>query len=364
MTRNMPASFMLLLFSSLQAARSTEVPNLSERQIRWGIMGTGHIAADMVRVLSQLEGTRIAAIGSRSTERAEDFVAAAGIDGAKLYGSYEDLVADGELDVVYVATPSLRHVDDAIKCLRAGHAVLCEKSMAPSVEEAVFVLDLARRKRLFFLHGVWSRFFPAMAEIRRVIASGVIGDVRSAHASFCQNDGAGSCSAALETGIYCAQFLLWAFPGQTPSLRGVCAHRAEGCEHEDHVSALLQFKQGVGTLECSLRHASAREATICGTKGIIRVPFPFWCPTSFTVQTMSGLGSQAWSDPVEHHTPLPSIDGPFNFVNSQGLAYEAMAVNSCLRKGLTEADAFGSDECLRVMQVVTALREAAVSELR
>ena len=82
--------------------------------------------------------------------------------------------------------------------------MLCEKSMAPSAAEAERVLDYARRQRLFFCHGVWSRFFPAMAEIREVIESGAIGEVRSVHCSFCQADGAGACSATLETGVYCA----------------------------------------------------------------------------------------------------------------------------------------------------------------
>mmetsp|Transcript_68573 Transcript_68573/g.190948 ORF Transcript_68573/g.190948 Transcript_68573/m.190948 type:complete len:134 (+) Transcript_68573:4860-5261(+) len=76
--------------------------------------------------------------------------------------------------------------------------------------------------KLFFLHGVWSRFFPAMSELRRVIDSGEIGEVVSAHASFCQNDGAGACSATLETGIYCAQFIQWAMGGVAPeSVEGV-----------------------------------------------------------------------------------------------------------------------------------------------
>ena len=79
---------------------------------------------------------------------------------------------------MYVATPSLRHVEDSLACLRAGRAVLCEKSMAPTAEEAEQVLALARERRLFFCHGVWSRFFPVMTKLREVIDSGVIGEVR------------------------------------------------------------------------------------------------------------------------------------------------------------------------------------------
>jgi dihydrodiol dehydrogenase / D-xylose 1-dehydrogenase (NADP) len=170
-------------------------------------------------------------------------------------------------------TPTLAQVEDSLRCLEAGRAVLCEKSMAPSAAEAERVLECARRQQLFFCHGVWSRFFPAMADIRRVIDSGAIGEVRSVHCSFCQADGAGACSATLETGVYCAQFCLWAFGGAAPRVAGVTYALHPESQLDTHVSALLQFPcGGVGTIECSLEHASPREATICGTKGVLRVP--------------------------------------------------------------------------------------------
>lgn len=267
---------------------------------------------------------------------------------------------------MYIATPSLRHVEDSLACLRAGRAVLCEKSMAPTAEEAEQVLALARERKLFFCHGVWSRFFPVMTKLREVIDSGVIGEVCSAHASFCQADGAGSCSATLETGIYCAQFLLWAFGGEraeAPRVSGVTYDLHPDSGLDQHVCALLHFgggdgaPRGVGTLECSLRHPSPRAATICGTKGVIRVAYPFWCPTSFTVQTMTGVSSQTWSDETEHSVPLPAgIRGDFNFVNSQGLAYEAAEATRCVRAGELEPAAFDSEACLKVMRVISEVR--------
>merc|ERR1719424_1015251 len=330
-----------------------------DRKVRWGIMGTGAIAADFTRVLSQLPDAEVAALGSRSADRAMEFAREIGIDAGvtTLHSSYDDLVADDSLDIVYVATPSLRHVEDSLRCLEAGRAVLCEKSMAPSAAEAERVLEVARRQQLFFCHGVWSRFFPAMADIRRVIDSGAIGEVRSVHCSFCQADGAGACSATLETGVYCAQFCLWAFGGAAPRVAGVTYALHPESQLDTHVSALLQFPcGGVGTIECSLGHASPREATICGTKGVLRVPSPFWCPTEFSVQTMSGPASQQWSEPQTYRTALPEIAGDFNFVNSQGLAYEAGEITRCLRSGLLEAPAFDSEACLRVMQVITDIR--------
>ena len=97
------------------------------------------------------------------------------------------------------------------------------------------------------------------------------------------------------------------------------AHKADDAAQLDtHVSALLHFPcGGVGTIECSLGHASPREATVCGTKGVLRVPYPFWCPTEFSVQTMSGPASQQWSEPQTYRTALPEVAGDFNFDDTQ-----------------------------------------------
>ena len=328
------------------------------RSIRWGVMGTGAIATDFVKVLRALPGTTVAAVGSRTLEGATSFADELELEPSSttLHASYEDLVADDSLDVVYVATPSLRHVDDTLACLNAGRAVVCEKSMASSAADAKRVLDTAAQSNLFFLHAVWSRFFPMMNQLREVLRSGAIGTVTSAHASFCQADGAGACSATLETGVYCAQFLLWVFEDAAPSVEGVVCNMHES-GHDQHVTAMLKFPGGgVGTFECSLMHASPRVATICGTKGVITIPFPFWCPTSFTVQPMDGSASQSFGSPQTHEEALPLIEGPFNFVHSEGLAYEAREVNRCLREGLLEAPAFGAEACLRVMEVIDEIR--------
>mmetsp|Transcript_5117 Transcript_5117/g.15595 ORF Transcript_5117/g.15595 Transcript_5117/m.15595 type:complete len:342 (-) Transcript_5117:68-1093(-) len=329
---------------------------IAGRAVRWGIMGTGTIASDFVRVLQSLPECEVAAVGSRSDEGAARFADKYGV--ATRHGSYEALAQDASLDVVYVATPSLRHVDDSLLCLSAGRHVLCEKAMAPSATEAQRVVDAAVAGDRFFLHGVWSRFFPAMAAIRETLRSGEIGEVLAAHASFGQNDGAGCASATLETGIYAAQFLQWAFDGDAPeAVDGVSYSLHEESGLDQHVAALLRFPGGrVGTFECSLRHPTPRGATICGTKGVITVPFPFWCPTSYSVQTMTGLGSQDWSEPKHYEFPLPKIDGPWNFVNSEGLAYEAAAVNACLREGRTEAAEFDHRENLAVMEVLSEVR--------
>lgn len=346
--------------------------------VRWAILGTGCIANDMIQILKQLPHTEVIAIGSRSVEGAKIF--GDRWDIPHQYGSYEEAVSDADVDVCYIATPSLRHPEDCLLAIKHGKAVLCEKCMAPDHVMAKEVLDAAKASNLLFVHGVWSRFFPAMKKIREIIDSGEIGTVRSARASFCQNDGAGSCSALLETGIYCAQFLQWALgdrnnnlvkDGLDPVVRGACQTLHESGK-DDHVSAIIEFPGNkIGTFECSLAHCSDRSASIYGSAGVIDVPFPFWCPTTVKVTKMTGLGSQQWSEPVIHKFELPTdmvalsteegeVPG-FNFVNSQGLAYEAEEVNRCFREGKIESPYFSTQDCIEILRLISDIRNVAAN---
>ncbi|KAL7529858.1 hypothetical protein ACHAXR_003192 [Thalassiosira sp. AJA248-18] len=341
------------------------------RIVRWAIMGTGSIANDMVQILKQLPNTEVIAIGSRSVEGAKRF--GDRWDIPRQYGSYDEAASDKDVDICYIATPSLRHPQDCLMAIKNGKAVLCEKSMAPNNIVAKEVLDAAKESNLLFVHGVWSRFFPAMQKVREIIDSGEIGTVRSARASFCQNDGAGSCSALLETGIYCAQFLQWALGdprnsagedgGAGPVVRGACQTLHES-GNDEHVTAIIEFPGNkIGSFECSLAHCSSRSATIYGSAGVIDIPFPFWCPTKVKVTKMTGLGSQQWSEPEIHEFALPSDiealstkDGEvpgFNFVNSQGLAYEAAEVNRCFREGLIESPSFSTQQCIEILRLIS-----------
>ncbi|KAL3767926.1 hypothetical protein ACHAWO_001822 [Cyclotella atomus] len=349
----------------------------TSRNINWAILGTGSIANDMVQILKQLPNTTVLAVGSRTPESANRFGQKWDIPRCV---SYEEACSDADIDVVYIATPSVRHPDDCKMALKYGKAILCEKSMAPDHLVAQSILDKAKSINVLCVHGVWSRFFPAMAKIRQIIQSGDIGEVRSARASFCQNDGAGCCSALAETGIYCAQFLQWVLEddevtgGNGPIVKGATQTLHEN-GFDEHVTAIIEFPgKKIGTFECSLAHTSERSATVYGTKGVIDVCFPFWCPTQVKVTKMTGLGSQQWSEPEVHNFPLPSDILPlmtsdtgeggctkpgFNFVNSQGLAYEAAEVNRCVREGLIQTSLFSSAQCVEILRLISDIREYA-----
>ena len=146
------------------------------KPLRWGILGTGWIADLFVQDL-QLTGHQVVGVGSRAPETAQRFAARFGIPNA--HGSYESLVADPQVDIVYVATPHPMHASNAMAALNAGKHVLIEKPFTVNAAEARGIVDLAKAKNLVVLEAMWTRFLPHMRRIREIIASGALGTVYS-----------------------------------------------------------------------------------------------------------------------------------------------------------------------------------------
>jgi predicted dehydrogenase len=121
---------------------------------------------------------RVAAVASSSSpSRAESFIQDLGINDARVYGSYQGLVQDADVDIVYVATPHSHHYQNARLCLEAGKHVLIEKPITVNAEQAQILIDIAKEKKLFLMEAVWTRFFPIAQEIRDFVASGKLGRV-------------------------------------------------------------------------------------------------------------------------------------------------------------------------------------------
>ncbi|MEL7363448.1 MAG: Gfo/Idh/MocA family oxidoreductase, partial [Bacteroidota bacterium] len=150
--------------------------------VRWGIVGTGVIAAEFARVFPIVKSATLAAIASRDEVRAEAF--AREHSAAWFHGSYEALFADPDIDAVYIATPHSHHATNTIAALRAGKAVLCEKPLTPTLTEAQAVVDVARQTGGYLAEGMWTYFLPAIQTARRWVADGRIGRVLRIHADF------------------------------------------------------------------------------------------------------------------------------------------------------------------------------------
>ncbi|MDX6276945.1 MAG: hypothetical protein QOJ72_1073, partial [Nocardioidaceae bacterium] len=179
--------------------------------VRWGILATGGIAESFATGLALVDGNELAAVGSRRPEAAADFATRFGTDATRAHGSYEDLAADPDVDVIYVATPHSRHLEDVLLCFEAGKAVLCEKALTMNLADTQTLVDEARRRGLFFAEAMWMRVNPNIRRARQLVADGACGTVGQVRAELGFAAGADvarlwdpalGASALLDVGIY------------------------------------------------------------------------------------------------------------------------------------------------------------------
>ena len=317
------------------------------RAVRWGILGTGAIARQFVEGLGALPEAEVLAVGSRSEASAERFAGERGIP--RRYASYEDLAADPDLDVVYVATPHPFHAENAELCLRAGKAVLCEKPFTVNAAEAERVAGLARENGLFLMEGMWTRFFPMMERVRALISEGGIGEPRMLSADFgfrapldpasrlfAPDLGGG---ALLDVGVYCVSLSSMVL-GQPVRTAGLSHLGETGVDEQ--AAMILEHEAGrLSTLSIGIRTATPQEATIAGTEGYVKIHSPWWRPTTMTI-----------SRPGEEDE---TVEAP---ITGNGFNYEAAEVMRCLDEGKTESAVMPLDETLSVMRAMDELRGA------
>lgn len=285
-------------------------------KLRWGILATGWIAELFVRDLV-LTGHAVTAVGSRTQASADRFAAQFGI--ARAHGSYEALVADPNVDIIYVATPHPQHAAAARLALNAGKHVLVEKAFTLNAPEAADIVDLASAKGLVVLEAMWTRFLPHMHRIRAVIADGVIGEVRSITADHRQKlpddpkhrlnalDLGGG--ALLDLGIYPISFT-WDILGKPSAIKAVATFHATGADRQ--VATVFQYASGaVATTLSSSDSSGPNRASVVGTKGRIEIDRVWYSPTTFRVydtdntlietfdRAVEGRGMQFQADEVE-----------------------------------------------------------------
>ncbi|MGN6688291.1 MAG: Gfo/Idh/MocA family protein [Actinomycetales bacterium] len=318
--------------------------------MRWGILSTGRIAASFVRALHLVDDATVTAVGSRSAEGAARFLAEhadvlpPGVHG---HGSYDDLVADPDVDVVYVATPHPLHAQEALRALRAGKHVLLEKPFTLNAVEAQQVVDEARSRGLFLMEAMWTRFLPHIVRVRELLANGAVGDLVCLtadhgqwfapdpdHRIFAPELGGG---ALLDLGIYPVSFasLVLGDPTRvravaTPAFTGVDGTTSVVLEHDGGAQAVLTTTSLAAT---------ANVAVISGTEGRIEVDRTWYRPTTFRLVSRDGEVLEEWQRVDEH-----------------GLRFQAMEVAACIRAGRTESDVMSLDETVRIMQTLDEVR--------
>lgn len=353
------SSFALVLMaSSLSTAHAAD-----QRNIVWGVIGTGSVAHDFAKCLHAASGCTLKAVGSRTIESANSFADEESID--VRYGSYEELVADDEIDIVYIASPTKHHVDHSELCLRAGKAVLCEKTMATDSAGAKRVLDLAAERKLLFMHGVWTRHFPAVKKLRELVQDGSLGDIK--HISIDFNQAASTSGeealgegALLETGVYPLALLDFVMDGAAPERMQV-AGELSPAGAEKQVSMLCSYNSGatLAQLHCGLTVGTPREALFVGTKATAVLPYPFWCPTQVLVKRDGGE-QKPGEEEYAHTYYMKAVPGSenFNFIHSEGFVYEIAEANRCLREGLCESPVVSAEFNRRLLATVEEARQA------
>jgi predicted dehydrogenase len=311
---------------------------------RWGVLSTGRIAGVFATGLASLPDAELLAVGSRSAAGAAAFAERFHVPRA--YASYDELVADPDIDAVYIATPHSSHAADALRAIAAGKAVLCEKPFTINATEAAAVVAAARARGVFLMEAMWTRFLPAFVAIREQIAAGRIGEVRMLTADFGFRTAVNPASrlfdpalgggALLDVGVYCVSLASMLF-GQPESIRSLANLGSTGVDEQ--AAILLGHATGaMALLATATRTATPHEAVILGTDGMIRVAAPWWATREYRI-TAGG---------VTEDCPLPPL--------GNGYAHEAAEVARCVRAGLTESPVMPLDETVAIMRTLDALR--------
>lgn len=315
-------------------------------KIRWGILGTGSIAKQFARGLSVIPDAELAAVGSRTAESAAKFATEFKVPRA--HASYAALAADKQVDAIYVATPHPMHVDNAILCLQAGKAVLCEKPFTVNASEAARVIATARRERRFLLEAMWTRFLPITVKVRELLAQKVIGEVRMVQADFGFRAGlnpegrlfnpALAGGSLLDVGIYVVAYAAMVFGRQPTRIAGLADIGTTGVDEQ--AAYVLGYDRGeLAVLSSAVRTSTPHEVRIFGTDGNIKVHGPFWCGDTLTLAV--------------NGKPAETITCP---KTGNGYNYQAVAVQEALRAGQLESSVVTLDETLANMKTLDAIR--------
>lgn len=300
------------------------------RAVRWGIVSAGHIAGAIATDLAELDDGVALAVASRDVERARAFAARHGIERA--YGSYAEMLADDDVDVVYVATPHRQHHAVTRAALLAGKSALVEKAFTVTLDGTRDLIDVARSQGLFVMEAMWTRFVPLIAHLRDLLADGIIGEVRSVRADLGSaltmdptdrfwDPGQGG-GALLDMGVYPVSFaqMLLGDPVRV-QVSGTVATTGVDAE----VALLLEYAGGAhALLESSLISELPGAASIIGTRGRIDLAARFHHSERLVVHR-PGVDALV----IDATGPLAPL--------GRGYAHELREVHDCLRAGRLES---------------------------
>ena len=239
---------------------------------RIGIMGSGNIAGIMAETIKRMKNVKLYAVASRTKVKADAFAGKYGCK--KAYGSYEELVADKKVDLIYIATPHSEHYENARLCILNGKPVLCEKAFTANAVQAEELIALAREKEVLIAEAMWTRYMPMLTTIQEVLGSGIIGELKTLTANLGYvidtvprlQEPSLAGGALLDVGVYTINFATMIFGNNIESIESTCTYTNSGVDEQNSIT--IKYADGkVAVLNSSMVSLSDRKGVIYGTKG-------------------------------------------------------------------------------------------------
>lgn len=315
------------------------------KNCKMAILGAGSIAKTMARTVEKMSGVRMYAVASRSIERAQAFAKEFGIE--KAYGSYEDLVKDPDVELVYIATPHSHHYEQAKLCLQYGKHVLCEKAFTANAKQAEEILQLAEEKRLLLTEAIWTRFLPMSAKINEIIESGTIGrpTLLTANLGYAidqvprMKDPALAGGALLDLGVYPINFASMIFGDQVEKVVSTAQLTERGVDAQNSIT--LCYPQGrMAVLHSTMLSLSDRQGVVNGTDGYL---------IADNINNCERI--RVYNQDREE---VASYDRPAQIT---GYEYEVEAAVWAIQNGEIECPQMPHKETLRIMRLMDSLRQ-------
>ena len=312
---------------------------------RTGIIGAGWIAGKMAQALAPLQDIEVHAIASRSIEKAKEFALMHNIP--KAYGSYEEMVVDPDIDLVYIATPHSHHFEHAMMALEHGKPVLVEKAFTANASQAEELINTARSKGLFITEAIWTRYMPLSHKVKEIMESGIIGEPRILTATLCymmelkerivKPELCGG--ALLDLGVYALNFARMYFG--TDIVRTVSNVHLGPTGMDMHECISLSYADGkMANLQSGALCLNDRQGIISGTEGYIRID-NINCPECIEVWRKYEL--------------VERITRPEEMIN--GYEYQVIECKRCIEAGLMESPMMPHRETIDIMKQMDSLRK-------
>lgn len=310
-----------------------------------GILGAGHIAGTLAYTMQHLNEAECYAVASRSIEKAEEFASKFGFE--KAYGSYEEMLSDKDVELVYIATPHSHHYRHMKLCIEAGKHILCEKAFTVNAKQAEEIFRLAKEKEVLVTEAIWTRYMPSRKIINDLLAQGIIGEVKTltANLDYAISDKerlikpelAGG--ALLDVGVYTLNFALMHFGNEITDMKSVVHLTTTGVDGQNVIT--LSYKDDrLAVLTSGIYGLSDRQGIFYGSKGWMVVD-----------NINNPLEVKVYNEKRELQKTI-SMPEQIN-----GYEYQILETIACIEKGEKECPSMRHEDTLEVMRMMDALRK-------